>query len=84
MDNILPKSSLFAQATTPLTAPSTTSATDPLDRSFDLVARADQAEADIAELRTDVDEVRKPGSTRFPGPPPGPRSERPKRRPARR
>jgi HK97 family phage major capsid protein len=33
-------------------------ATDPLDASFDLLARQDQAEADIAALRGDVDEVK--------------------------
>lgn len=35
-----------------------TSAADPLDASFDLLARQDQAEADIAALRGDVDEVK--------------------------
>ena len=33
-------------------------ATDPLEQSFDLVERADKAEADIAALRSDVDEVK--------------------------
>jgi HK97 family phage major capsid protein len=33
-------------------------ATEPLDASFDLLARQDQAEADIAALRGDVDEVK--------------------------
>lgn len=40
-------------ATTP-----TAAATDPLDASFDIVARQDQAEADISALRGDVDEVK--------------------------
>jgi len=31
---------------------------DPLQQSFDIVARQDKAEADITELRTDVDEVK--------------------------
>ena len=35
-----------------------TPATDPLDTSFDILARQDQAEADIAALRGDVDEVK--------------------------
>jgi HK97 family phage major capsid protein len=35
-----------------------TPATDPLDASFDILARQDQAEADIAALRGDVDEVK--------------------------
>ncbi len=33
-------------------------ATDPLDASFDIIARQDQADADIAALRGDVDEVK--------------------------
>lgn len=33
-------------------------ATDPLDASFDILARQDQAEADIASLRGDVDQVK--------------------------
>lgn len=41
--------------TTP-TAPLT--GTDPLDASFDIIARQDRAEADIAALRSDVDEVK--------------------------
>jgi HK97 family phage major capsid protein len=40
-------------APTPVTAPA-----DPLEASFDIVARQDQAEADIAALRSDVDEVK--------------------------
>ena len=31
---------------------------DPVGQSFDIVARQDQAEADIEGLRTDVDEVK--------------------------
>ena len=31
---------------------------DAMEQSFDIVARQDQAEADIATLRTDVDEVK--------------------------
>jgi HK97 family phage major capsid protein len=38
--------------------PNLTSAADPLDASFDLVARQDRAEADITALRSDVDEVK--------------------------
>ncbi len=38
--------------------PTPMTATDPLDASFDLLARQDQAEADIAALRGDVDEVK--------------------------
>jgi HK97 family phage major capsid protein len=41
---------------TATSAPST--AADPLDASFDIVARQDQAEADITALRCDVDEVK--------------------------
>jgi HK97 family phage major capsid protein len=40
-------------APTSITAPA-----DPLEASFDIVARQDQAEADIAALRSDVDEVK--------------------------
>jgi HK97 family phage major capsid protein len=36
----------------------TPSAADPLDASFDIIARQDQSEADIAALRGDVDEVK--------------------------
>ncbi len=36
----------------------TATATDPLGASFDIIARQDQAEADIAALRGDVDEVK--------------------------
>jgi HK97 family phage major capsid protein len=36
----------------------TTASTDPLDASFDIIARQDKAEADIAALRGDVDEVK--------------------------
>jgi HK97 family phage major capsid protein len=40
-------------------APTTSAATvDPLDASFDIIARQDQAEADITALRSDVDEVK--------------------------
>jgi HK97 family phage major capsid protein len=38
--------------------PATSAAADPLDASFDIVARQDQAEADITALRSDVDEVK--------------------------
>jgi HK97 family phage major capsid protein len=38
--------------------PTPMTATDPLDASFDLLARQDQAEADITALRGDVDEVK--------------------------
>ncbi len=41
--------------TTPTPA---TDTTDAMDASFDIVARQDQAEADIASLRSDVDEVK--------------------------
>ncbi len=41
--------------TTPATA---SAATDPLDASFDILARQDQAEANIAMLRSDVDDVK--------------------------
>ncbi|HEY8604992.1 phage major capsid protein [Tsuneonella suprasediminis] len=51
--------------TTPIIAPSTTTsapapaeADSQLDASFDIVARQDRAEADIATLRGDVDEVK--------------------------
>jgi HK97 family phage major capsid protein len=40
-------------APTSITAPA-----DPLEASFDIVARQDQAEADIAALRSDVDDVK--------------------------
>lgn len=40
------------------TTPAPASATDPAEASFDIVARQDQAEADIAALRSDVDEVK--------------------------
>lgn len=40
------------------TAPSQNPAADPLDASFDILARQDQAEADIAALRSDVEEVK--------------------------
>ncbi len=40
------------------TSPAPASATDPAEASFDIVARQDQAEADIAALRSDVDEVK--------------------------
>lgn len=36
----------------------TPATTDPLDASFDIIARQDKAEADIATLRGDVDEVK--------------------------
>lgn len=38
--------------------PTVTSAADPLDASFDLVARQDRTDADITALRSDVDEVK--------------------------
>lgn len=41
-------------ATTPTSAP----AADPIDASFDIVARQDRTEADVAALRSDVDEVK--------------------------
>ncbi|WP_285712586.1 phage major capsid protein [Erythrobacter oryzae] len=41
-----------------VTTPANPAAADPLDASFDIVARQDQAEADIAALRSDVDEVK--------------------------
>ncbi len=40
------------------TTPAPASATDPAEASFDILARQDQAEADIAALRSDVDEVK--------------------------
>ena len=40
--------------TTSITAPSV----DPMEQSFDIVARQDKAEADIEVLRSDVDEVK--------------------------
>ena len=40
------------------TTPASASATDPAEASFDILARQDQAEADIAALRSDVDEVK--------------------------
>ncbi|AUX68352.1 phage major capsid protein [Porphyrobacter sp. HT-58-2] len=40
------------------TSTPTTSATDPLEGSFDIVARQDQAEAEIAALRGDVEDVK--------------------------
>lgn len=40
------------------TTPDTTPATVPLEASFDIVARQDRAEASLAALRTDVDEVK--------------------------
>ncbi|MEM8724556.1 MAG: phage major capsid protein [Pseudomonadota bacterium] len=42
-----------------LTTPTVpTAATDPLEESFDIVARQDQTEANVAALRQDVDEVK--------------------------
>ncbi len=41
-------------ATTPTSAP----AADPIDASFDIVARQDRTEGDVAALRSDVDEVK--------------------------
>ena len=38
--------------------PTPMTTTDPLDASFDIIARQDQAEADIASLRGDVDDVK--------------------------
>ena len=43
---------------TTITPIDTTSTTDPADASFDIMARQDRTEADIATLRTDVDEVK--------------------------
>ena len=40
------------------TTPAPASATDPAEASFDILVRQDQAEADIAALRSDVDEVK--------------------------
>jgi HK97 family phage major capsid protein len=40
------------------TTPTPMTTTDPLDASFDILARQDQAEADITALRGDVDEVK--------------------------
>ena len=40
------------------TTPASMTTTDPLDASFDMLARQDQAEADITALRGDVDEVK--------------------------
>lgn len=40
------------------TTPAPMTTTDPLDASFDMLARQDQAEADITALRGDVDEVK--------------------------
>jgi HK97 family phage major capsid protein len=40
------------------TAPATTLTADPLDASFDIIARQDRADAEIATLRGDVDEVK--------------------------
>ncbi len=40
------------------TTPTLMTTTDPLDASFDILARQDQAEADITALRGDVDEVK--------------------------
>lgn len=42
---------------TPTSAP-TAAGSDPLDASFDIIARQDKAEADITSLRGDVDEVK--------------------------
>jgi len=38
--------------------PITDTATDPLDASFDIVARQDALEADVTTIRTDLDEVK--------------------------
>lgn len=46
------KASLFMENTIPNTP------ADEMETSFDIVARQDKAEADIADLRTDVDEVK--------------------------
>jgi len=43
---------------TPTIASTTQADTDPLDQSFDIVARQDQADAAIAELQSDVSEVK--------------------------
>ena len=48
--------------------------TDPMAASFDLATRQDKTEADVAVLRSDVDEVR-PASTRSAVPPPAPPSK---------
>jgi HK97 family phage major capsid protein len=41
-----------------VTSPTTETPVDALEASFDIVARQDQTEADVAALRTDVDEVK--------------------------
>lgn len=41
-----------------IATPTTSVTADPLEASFDIVARQDQAEADITALRSDVDEVK--------------------------
>lgn len=43
---------------TTATAPATAPIADPLDASFDIIARQDRADAEIAALRGDVDEVK--------------------------
>ncbi|MEM9312460.1 MAG: phage major capsid protein [Pseudomonadota bacterium] len=43
---------------TPIVSDATTPSADPLEQSFDLVERQDQADAAINALRTDVDEVK--------------------------
>lgn len=40
------------------TTPAVTPASDPMDASFDILARQDRAEADFAALRSDVEEVK--------------------------
>ena len=42
----------------PIQASTTTPATDPAEASFDILARQDKADADIAALRSDVEEVK--------------------------
>jgi len=41
-----------------ITIPNPTTSADPVEQSFDVVARQDQTEADVKVLRTDVDEVK--------------------------
>ena len=55
MDMIIPTQTVNAA---PAASPALNPATDPLEASFDIVARQDRTEADVATLRTDVDEVK--------------------------
>ena len=63
----------------PLTTPTSDTAADPLEESFDLLARQEKTEGDVAALRGDVEEVKARidrigrAATR-PAPPPAPRS----------